>query len=394
VVVGAGVVGVTSAYRLAQAGAEVTLIEAGGVGSGASGASFAHVNASYAGYWEYVELRRAGLEGYRRLRTETDGASWWHETGYLAVHSPGSPVEELDTHLDRLRASGYPAVRIEGPPSEVEPALETSEAERVYHFPNEGFVDLPAMLDDLSARAGHLGVEVCRHDPVASVMTSDDEVTGLQLRSGRSIACEEVVVCCGRWTDELLAAAGVETDLVAHHSAAGTPVPGLMIVTDAVRDSVHRVVSVDDVNCRPFGVNQTMVWSGAFDRRLVELGGTDAAPDRVSRLATELLAAAGRHVPALRSAQIDRAIVAMRAMPADGLPVVGALGQIRGLYVVLAHAAATMAPVLADLVVTEVVHGQVDPRLDRFRPDRLPLAPRASAGARSKEAADDFAGNH
>ena len=137
-----------------------------------------------------------------------------------------------------------------------------------------------------------------------------------------------------------------------------------------------------------------MVWSGLFDRRLVELGGKDADPDRVSQLSEELLAAATRHVPALRSAQVDHALVTMRAMPADGLPVVGPLSGINGVYVVLAHAAATLAPVLADLVVTEVAHGRIDPRLDRFRPDRLSNTTRAATAARAKERADGLAEHH
>ena len=225
-VVGAGVVGVTAAYRLAQTGAEVTLVDARGIGGGTSGASFAHVNASYAGYWDYVELRRTGLEGYSQLRQEPGGAPWWHQTGYLSVHSPGAPVDELDAHLDRLLGTGYPAVRVDEPSSTVEPALDSAAVERAYRFPGEGYVDLPAMLEDLSGRATRRGVEMCRHDPVTAVLTSDAEVVGVQLQSGRHLACDQVMVCCGRWTDQLLGMAGLETSFVAHDSAGGTPGAG------------------------------------------------------------------------------------------------------------------------------------------------------------------------
>ena len=45
IVIGAGVMGTSVAYRLAQAGADVTVLEAGRVGGGTSGISFAWTNA-------------------------------------------------------------------------------------------------------------------------------------------------------------------------------------------------------------------------------------------------------------------------------------------------------------------------------------------------------------
>src|SRR6185503_13103005 len=44
IVIGAGVVGANVAYRLAQAGAEVIVVDAGAPGGGTSGASFAWAN--------------------------------------------------------------------------------------------------------------------------------------------------------------------------------------------------------------------------------------------------------------------------------------------------------------------------------------------------------------
>ena len=45
IVIGAGVMGASVAYRLAQAGAAVTVLEATRVGGGTSGISFAWTNA-------------------------------------------------------------------------------------------------------------------------------------------------------------------------------------------------------------------------------------------------------------------------------------------------------------------------------------------------------------
>jgi glycine/D-amino acid oxidase-like deaminating enzyme len=393
VVVGAGVLGVTSAYRLAQAGVKVTLVDAGTAGGGTTGTSFAHVNASYAGYWDYVELRRAGVDGYHRLRKGPGGAPWWHDTGYLSVHRSGIQVAELDRHLIRLREIGYPADRFDEQPSAIEPALAQLKAERTFRFPSEGYVDLPAMLADLVDRARRLGAVVRTGDPVTALLTSGADVTGVRLRSGDTFPCDQLIICCGRWTDQVLGLAGLETRFLANDSAGGTPVAGLLVTTDAVDGSVNQVVSVDDINYRPDGEDRTMVWSGLVDRRLQEQGGRDADPDVPVRLAEELLSAASQHVPALVSARVHQATVAVRALPADGQPVVGRLPGIHGVYVALAHAAVTLAPVLADLVVAEVAQGRHDAQLGRFRPDRLiPTEAYWPDDQRDKEDVDDLAG--
>jgi glycine/D-amino acid oxidase-like deaminating enzyme len=371
VVIGAGVLGVTTAYRLAQAGADVTVVDAGEVGGGTSSATFAQVNASYGGYWDYFDLRRAGVEGYSRLQQESGGAPWWHNIGTLAVYRDREQVAQLDDHLDRLLGVGYPAARVLGQPSTVDPALAPMDAERAYHFPSEGYVDVDAMTADLAGRGRESGAIFRTNDPVTAVLMSGEDVTGVRLRSGDTLKCDQLIVCCGRWTDEVLGLAGLESRYVAHHSAMGTPVPGLLVITEATEGSVNSVVSVDDIAYRPDRANRTMVWSGVVDGHFQELGGLEADPDVPERLAKELLTRAAEFVPALSSVPMRQAVVTARAMPADGLPIVGRPAGVRGIYMMLAHAAVTLAPALADLVVAEVIDGRSESMLDRFRPDRL-----------------------
>lgn len=371
-VVGAGVLGVTTAYRLAQRGADVVLVDAGPVGAGTSGATFAHVNASYAGYWDYVELRHAGVAGYRRLRSELGAAPWLRDVGFVEVHRPGTYSSELDRHLCRLRDIGYHGWAVDGPGvASLEPGLSVDDVGGACFFADEGYVDLPAMLGDLTRRARSLGVSVRTDDPVVAVTTSGSTVTGVRLRSGADVECDHLVTCGGRWTDDLLALAGARTTLVAPPSSAELTVPGLLVVTTPTAGGVSRVVSVDDLNLRPDGGGRTMLWSGMVDARLRAAGGADAGAAVIRELAQELLRSARQVVPALGPVEVGSAVVALRAMPADGMPVVGAVEGIRGLYVLLAHAAVTLAPVLAEIAAAEIVDGRTDDRVERFRAGRL-----------------------
>ena len=78
IVIGAGVMGASVAYRLAQGGAAVTVLEAARIGGGTSGISFAWTNAHRKPPKPYHDLNVAGTDhdrpNHSRSRYQTDGA--------------------------------------------------------------------------------------------------------------------------------------------------------------------------------------------------------------------------------------------------------------------------------------------------------------------------------
>src|SRR2546430_11003253 len=81
VVIGAGVIGASVAYRLAQAGVSVTVLEAGRVGGGTSGVSFAWTNANNKPPRAYHDLNVAGMRAHAALRDEVGETPGWHGGG-------------------------------------------------------------------------------------------------------------------------------------------------------------------------------------------------------------------------------------------------------------------------------------------------------------------------
>ena len=74
VVVGGGIVGASIAYRLVRRGAEVTLLEKAKPAAGATGKSFAWINATYSKQpRNYFDLNVMGMAGWRRLDHEFSG---------------------------------------------------------------------------------------------------------------------------------------------------------------------------------------------------------------------------------------------------------------------------------------------------------------------------------
>jgi glycine/D-amino acid oxidase-like deaminating enzyme len=83
IVIGAGVMGASVAYRLAQGGAAVTVLEATRVGGGTSGTSFAWTNANKKPPKPYHDLNVAGMKAHAALSDEFGATPWWHGGGSI-----------------------------------------------------------------------------------------------------------------------------------------------------------------------------------------------------------------------------------------------------------------------------------------------------------------------
>src|SRR5690348_14712217 len=83
VVIGGGIIGASVAYRLTQAGARVTLLEAGHLVGGTSGASFAWLNANNKPPLAYHILNTGGMAEHRILAAEFGSAPWLHLDGNI-----------------------------------------------------------------------------------------------------------------------------------------------------------------------------------------------------------------------------------------------------------------------------------------------------------------------
>jgi glycine/D-amino acid oxidase-like deaminating enzyme len=373
-VIGAGVLGVSLAVRLAEAGAEVTLLERDEPGQAATRSSFAWLNSNDKAPRAYHDLNVAGLRAWGRLAARLDGAAWYRPAGNLEWAVSPAHRAELTARVGRLTQWGYPARLID--PAEaraLEPSLRLPRpAPAIAWFAGEGYLLTTAMVSHLAERAVEQGVRVMTREPgrvtgFGTAAEAGRPVWLVRTASGQEI-CADVVVCCaGTQVPQLAALAGAVCPVpLVPWAEPGATAPGLVVQAGPVASpGPVRMMHAPQVYLRPHAGG------------LVHLEAPDAAVDlhtpepALRRWAEELLSRARGVVGGLDGASVTGYRVCVRPMPADGRSIVGWLPGASGVYAAVTHSGVTLGAHLAGLIAAEVLGGVAEPELAPFRPDRF-----------------------
>lgn len=372
-VIGAGVIGATIAFRLAEKGLDVVVLDGAEPASGATAASYGWINANEKLPRAYYDLNRAAMEEYRRLAWRLAPAYWYHADGNLIWYQDAELAAALAARVERLRDWGYPAEMV--PASKVlgdlEPALgggTASDGTPFAWFPDEAWADAVAMTGRLIEAIRHAGGRVLT-GPEREVMGIEREggrVSAVRLRGGQSIPAFVVVNAAGANAPAVAGMVG--------RRLAMAPSPGLVVRVEKPdgRDPLQRPVETDRFAVRPDCPGRLLLALDAGDA--AELESVSPGPLPLDDpLVASLLAWGAELVPALAAARPTGALVAIRPIPADGFPSVGALAGIPGYFEAVTHSGVTLAPLIARAITDEVLGKAPEPLLAEFRPERAGL---------------------
>ncbi|MDQ0093048.1 NAD(P)/FAD-dependent oxidoreductase [Paeniglutamicibacter psychrophenolicus] len=363
-VVGAGIVGVSIAAELASRGAEVVLLDRNPAGSGTSSTSFAWVNSNNKHPDAYYELNLAGMHAHHKLAA-SDG-EWFHPTGHVELAVDSEHRKELQQRLKRLASLGYitelPDVKqtIQLIPDLLLPGGESTTA----FYPLEAHIDPVCYVEKRLEGAVSLGVTFLSPVEVQSLEPQDGGCL-LGLDDGNSMLVDRVVSATGRWTNEIARLAGLPPFML-EFQGPGDPTMGYLAVTNPLPLSLSRVLTSPRLNVRPAPGGRLILQALDLDAT-AEVGRQPAAD---SSLAQEYIYRLREILGHTSGARIDEIQVARRAIPRDGLSIIGAPVDKPWLYLVATHSGVTLAPFLGERVAAEIF-GNTEPLFDSFRPDRL-----------------------
>lgn len=345
-VLGAGVVGAAVASRVAGRGHQVHVLEAGPApSSGTSATSYAWVNGNNKRPRHYQELNAAAIEEHHRLDGVTRG--WLVPNGHLEFASSAEHREALASRVDRLTAAGYPASFLSREAAaELEPDVRVEPDARAGWFPGEAHC-YPELF--VAAMLGTPGVTVETGASVTSVSG-----TSVTLTDGSTRRADRVVTCVGRHTSRL------HPEVPVLEPAPGNAAVGFLARTAPVPVRLSRPVTTDTLNLRPAGGGALLVHAPDLD---AHVSPDEPVPSTVvATMHDRVRERVGYPV------EFTSVVVGLRALPADGLPVVG---PVSNGYVVATHSGVTLAPLLAALVAQELCEDKEAPRLAPYRPGRF-----------------------
>lgn len=361
IVIGAGVMGASVAYRLAQAGADVTVLEAARIGGGTSGASFAWTNAHHKPPRAYHDLNVAGMTTHAALRDEFGATPWWHGGGSVEWAAPAEQAAQR-ANVQRLQSWGYAAEWLDARQlQELEPDIDPAvvDGAPIAYFPDEGWLDpVPYAHAMLSAAQRRHGAKLSCGVTVTDLLTRGDRVCGVRCADGTQREADMVVNCAGRWTNELVRDAGLHLPLA--------PTVGFLVFTPPVAANVNRVVLGPEVHARPDGGG-----------RLILIAATEVVPPFDATLsptmpeARELVRRARRLLPSIGAVEAEAVRIAIRPIPADQFSAIGPVPRTSGYYLAITHSGVTMSPFIGLAVADEIVRNRVRPELTDFRPARF-----------------------
>jgi D-amino-acid dehydrogenase len=410
-VVGAGVVGLACAWELRRRGADVVVLERGSVGGGASRGNTGWVSPSltyplpgpgmlregvrqlvtggdafvlrprldpaFVGWlWSFrrhcsnarfdrgiralLALNRRTLELFDAYR-DAGVAFEMHSAGLVVAARTSGGLDLYRRTFQRLRELGYEGGSIDeldGPAlAALEPALDRAHVAAGLHARVDRFVRPEQLTAGLAERLRADGVEVHEGCELRTLARSAGE-WALQTSSG-PVAAQRLVVAAGLPTAPLLHRLDVRLPLMGARgysvtiAGRGTPPRHALYLAEA------------KLGLSPFDGGVRI--AGVF-----ELGASD---ERSSPAVGQRLLAAARPYLAGWQPDSDRPVEAwagLRPATPDGLPLIGALPGLDGIYLATGHGmlGVTLAPATANLLAPLVLEGRAAPELTPFDPAR------------------------
>ncbi len=412
IVIGAGVVGLACAWELRRRGADVVVVERGAVGGGVSRGNTGWVSPSFTYPLPAPGMVREGLRqlvgggeafvlrpsldpafvrwlwGFRRScsparfddgvrallalnrRTlelfdayrEAGVAFEMHSAGLVVAARTASGLDLYRRIFQRLRELGYEGGAIDELDAtamgRLEPALDRAQVVAGLHARVDRFVRPEQLTAGLAERLRADGVEI-REGCDVRALERGQGGWRFDTGFGDSLAGERVVIAAGLPTAPLLRRLGARVPLMGARgysvtlAGRGTPPRHALYLSEA------------KLGLSPFDGGVRI--AGVF-----ELGArkADVAPG-----AGERLLAAARPYLAGWQPDSDGPVEAwggLRPATPDGLPLIGALPGLEGVYLATGHGmlGVTLAPATADLLAPLVLEGRAAPELAPFDPGR------------------------
>jgi sarcosine oxidase subunit beta len=323
VIIGAGVMGTSTAFQLVQRGVKrVIVLEKSTVAAGSSGKSSALVRMHYT-FLPEARLALASLGWFQEWRERVGGNCGFTKTGFIRLVTP-EKTHLLRKNVTRLREIGVNTVLISGDElRQLDPGVETSDVAVAAYEPDSGYADGYATAHAFMEAARRGGAILYQGVGVTGMHVEGGRVQGVETTAG-DIATPLVISTAGPWSGPLLKRIGVALPLVpSRHQV-------MLLERPAAVPPSLIYIAPHSLYFRPDTPGLTLAGYGPGQDGVDPDNYRDAVDDDIKAQGAAHMA---RRYPAMQHAGMRRGYAGCYTMTPDGKMIVDRAPGIEGLYI-------------------------------------------------------------
>ncbi len=389
-IVGAGIVGVATAFFLGERGETgVVVIEQASVGSGTTKGGLGGIRHQFVDELD-VRLSLLATEFWRDFDSFTSSAHDFEQNGYLFVAQSAEGLASLRDPMPLYKKLGL-EVELVGPQriASLVPGIRTDDLKGGRFCARDGYGAPLDALAGFAAAAVLEGVRIIEGVRVDALITENGHVVGARTSDGE-IRADRVLLATGAWTAPLAATAGVQVPIWPYRRSimeAAGPFPKLA--------AIPMVIELESgFHFRPYagkgGAAQRFAMpnldaDGAIEKGPAAPPTTFGAPDGTLDVPPQLepwvRTRGAWRMEAFKDLRITDRWSCNYEMTPDDHPIVGAVPGTPGLFIAAGFSGHGFmhAPATAQLIVEEMLDGKTtlldisDLSIERFRTGRRPF---------------------
>ena len=229
VIIGGGVIGLSTAYHLAHAGVtDVVLIEKSEFGSGSTCKAAGGVRAQFSEAVN-IELGARSLKTFETFKATFDQEIDLHQVGYLFLLEKPEHVEAFERNVALQNEMGVPSRLIDVAEAKaLSPLISTEGLLAAAYSPTDGHCTPESVVNGYAGAARRAGARLARNCAVTAIDSSGGTLTQVVTEKG-AIATDAVICTAGAWSKDLGAMVGVDLPVepLRRQILTTEPMPGL-----------------------------------------------------------------------------------------------------------------------------------------------------------------------
>jgi len=408
IIIGGGIVGVSTAYALAKRGLRTTLIESGDLCDGSSYGNAGLICPCHSTpipgpgvLWQGIrwmfnpespfyirpriefslfdwlwkfhnhcnktavnaavphlrDLQRASLSIYEEWLKEIPDITSFKKNGGLELFLTERKFDSAAKEVRHMQGFGLKMKVLD---REAVLRLEPAANPAVFggvHYEEDAHIDPNLFVRGLAAAAAGIGVEFRLHEPVLELVRENNRITAV--RSEKAVhTADQIVVAAGAWSSRLLKTAGLHLPM--------QPAKGYSITMRAPANGPRIPLHLAEARMAVTPLGDRLRFAGTL-----ELSGIDTSIN--NRRVNAIRRGGLRYLAVDRPPEEIEVWSGLRPVAPDGMPYIGRHASVKNLVIATGHAmlGVSMGPVTGMVAADILAHQKPAFALEPFRPDRF-----------------------